>query len=204
VKRPKRLWKGMNRRAGAPMNAKARYRARRAVLGSSRLAGEAGKLVDDADVLVAEVLSPGRWPQQKTVDGFLKGDRLERVLSLYERAMRLDPGEPAYPWNLASTLDRLGLSALALGYMARAIQVAEETGDDEWAGADAHVALAEIALRAGETDRALTALASALDSEPEDPGVRRAASSLLEGISEATGMPRPHLALAARLERLPV
>ena len=166
--------------------------------------GEAGKLVDDADALVDEVLSPGRWPQQKTVDRFLKGDRLERVLSLYERAMRLDPGEPAYPWNLASTLDRLGLSDLALGYMARAIQVAEETGDDEWAGADAHLALAEIALRAGETDLALTALASALDSEPEDPRVRRAASSLLEGISEATGMPRPHLALAARLERLPV
>jgi Tetratricopeptide repeat len=65
--------------------------------------------------------------------------------------------------------------------MARAIQVAEETADEEWAGADAHLALAEIALRAGETDLALTALASALDSEPEDPRVRRAASSLLEG-----------------------
>jgi hypothetical protein len=88
--------------------------------------------------------------------------------------------------------------------MARAIQVAEETGDGEWAGADAHIALAEIALRAGETDLALTALASALDFEPEDPGVGGAASSLLERISEATGTPRPHLALAARLERLPV
>jgi tetratricopeptide (TPR) repeat protein len=165
--------------------------------------GEAGKLVDDADAIVDEVLSPGRWPQEKTVDRFLKGDRLERVLSLYERAIRLDPAEPAYPWNLASTLDRLGLSNLALGHMARAIQVAEETRDDEWARADAHLALAEIALRAGETDLALTALASALDSDPEDPGVRSTASSLLEGITKATGTPRPHLALAARLERLP-
>jgi hypothetical protein len=77
--------------------------------------GEAGRLIDDADALVDEVLSTGRWPQEKTVDRFLKGDCLERVLSLYERAMRLDPGEPAYPWNLASTLDRLGLSNLALG-----------------------------------------------------------------------------------------
>ena len=86
--------------------------------------------------------------------------------------------------------------------MARAIQAAEETGDDKRAGADAHLALAEIALRAGEPDPAVTALASALVSAPEDHSVQEAASSLLEGISEATGTPRPHLALAARLERL--
>jgi tetratricopeptide (TPR) repeat protein len=170
VKRPKRRWKGIeptrrssDERQGpiSPPPSRAREVAARC---------EAGKLVDDADALVHEVLSTGRWPQQKTVDRLLKGDRLERVLSLYERAMRLDPGEPAYPWNLASTLDRLGLSDLALGYMVRAIQVAEETGDDEWAGADAHVALAEIALRTGETDLALTALASALIRSLRTPG----------------------------------
>jgi len=40
---------------------------------------------------------------------------------LYSRAMRLDPDEAAYPWNLASVLNRLGLNDLSLGFMMRAI-----------------------------------------------------------------------------------
>jgi uncharacterized protein GlcG (DUF336 family) len=54
--------------------------------------------------------------------------------------------------NLASSLDRLGLPDLALAYMRRAIRVAEEVGDDEWAGAAAHLALADIAIRSGDLD----------------------------------------------------
>jgi hypothetical protein len=99
----------------------------------------------------------------------------------------LSPPNRRTPWNLASTLDSLGLSPLALGYMARAIQAAEETGDDKWAGADAHLALAEIALRAGEPDLAVTALASALVSAPEDHSVQEPASSLLEGDQRGDG-----------------
>jgi tetratricopeptide (TPR) repeat protein len=164
---------------------------------------EAAELVDAADALIEEVLSPGRWPQTKTAERFLEGDRLQRVLSLYEQAMRLDPAEPAYPWNLASTLNRVGVHDLAIGYMARAIQVAGEVGDDEWAGVDAYLGLAEIALEAGETDLALTALASALEAAPGNRDVQKATGALLKSISEATGDSRPHVALAERLERIP-
>jgi hypothetical protein len=54
--------------------------------------------------------------------------------------MELDPEEPAFPWNLASSLSRLGLNALALAYIEEAIRVASETGDSEWADAYAHLA----------------------------------------------------------------
>lgn len=73
----------------------------------------AQELVDEANALVAEVLAPGRWPQARTVERFLEGDRLERMLSPYTLAMAVDPDEVSYPWNLASTLNRLGLNDLA-------------------------------------------------------------------------------------------
>ena len=60
-------------------------------------AAVADSLADDADELIGQVLAPGRWPTRLTVDRFLVDDRLERVLALYARAMRLDPDEPATP-----------------------------------------------------------------------------------------------------------
>lgn len=160
----------------------------------------AEELVGQADELIGEVLAPGRWPQRRTVDRFLAGDRLERVLSLYGRAMRLDPDEAAYPWNLASTLNRVGLNHLALGFITHAIRVAERVGDTEWSGADAHLALAEIAIDADEPDIALTALARALELNGRiGPHIRR----LLRKVREASGEARPEVSLAGRLEQLP-
>ena len=80
----------------------------------------AALLVREADEFMADVLRPGRWPQRRTIERFLDGDRLDRVLALYREAMRLDPLEPAYPWNLASALRRLGLNDLALSFVERA------------------------------------------------------------------------------------
>jgi tetratricopeptide (TPR) repeat protein len=91
------------------------------------------------------------------------------VLSLYDKAMDSDPAEPAYPWNLASSLDRLGVSDLAVAYMRRAIRVAEETGDEEWSGADAYLALADIALRAGDSEIAALAIDNARHLDPDAP-----------------------------------
>jgi tetratricopeptide (TPR) repeat protein len=88
---------------------------------------EAVELVNEADRLVFDILKPGRWPQRRTVERFLGDDRLERVLLLYLRAMRLDPDEAAYPWNLASVLNRLGLNDLSLGFMTRAIHAVPRT-----------------------------------------------------------------------------
>lgn len=75
---------------------------------------KAAALVDEADQLVSDVLSPGRWPQARTVRRFLGEGRLERLLSLYSEAIWLDPWEPAYPWNLSSVLRRLCQKELAL------------------------------------------------------------------------------------------
>lgn len=163
---------------------------------------EAAELVGEADELVAEVLKPGRWPQRRTVERFLDGDRLERVLSLCGRAMRLDPDEAAYPWNLASTLNRLGLNDLALGFITRAIHLAETAGDKEWSGADAYLAKAEIAINAGETDIALTSLAKAMDLSGERD--REQVDQLLRAVEKSSHEPEPRAALAGRLERLAV
>lgn len=163
---------------------------------------EAVALVGEADELIAEVLKPGRWPQARTVERFLQGDRLERVLALYGRAMRLDPAEPAYPWNLASTLNRLGLNDLALGFLTRAIHTAEQAGDREWSGADAYLALAEVAIDAGEADIGLTALARA-EELGESNGEHGEVQRLLREIRKRSDDPRPQVSLAVRLlERL--
>ena len=165
-------------------------------------AEKAQELADQANELIAEVLTTGRWPQARTVERFLEGDRLERVLSLYSRAMSADPNEVAYPWNLASTLKRLGLNDLALGFISRAIHVAERSGDEEWSGPDVHIAMAEIAVDAGEADVALAALARAQELANgvriDDDVVR-----LLDEIRETNDDPDPRGSLIASLERLP-
>ncbi|MBA2428762.1 MAG: hypothetical protein H0V55_03445 [Thermoleophilaceae bacterium] len=158
------------------------------------------ELVGEADDLVSEALKPGRWPQRRTVERFLEEDRLERVLTLYGRAMRLDPDEPAYPWNLASALNRLGLNDLSLGFMTRAIHAAHRIGDEDWCGPDAYLALAEIAIDADEGDIALTALARAQELGGE--AVDREIVRLLREVRSASRESRPETSLAGRLERL--
>ena len=127
----------------------------------------ADRLVDEAEKILGGYLRPGRWPAARTARRFLDSGDLERVLSLYARAMEDDPREPAYPWNLASSLDRLHLPDLALIFIRRAIRVAEETGDREWAGADAHLACADIARHAGDRQMAELALDRAREIDPE-------------------------------------
>jgi len=160
---------------------------------------QAAGLVEEADRIVTEVVAPGRWPQRGTVERFLDGDRLPRVLALYTTAMELDPDEPAYPWNLASTLNRLGLNELALAHVERAIRTASAVGDEEWSGAGAHLAWAEIAEQAGQHDVALVALARAKrlgqGSATIDVSVRR----LRDAIAQALGEEHPEKALAEEL-----
>lgn len=162
----------------------------------------AQELVDEASALIAEVLAPGRWPQARTVERFLEGDRLERVLSLYARAMAADPDEVSYPWNLASTLNRLGLNDLALGFIARAIHLAELEGDEEWSGSAVYLAMAEIAVDAGEPDVALTALARAREMET-GARVDEDVARLLDEIRKSSRDSNPQGSLAASLQRLP-
>lgn len=160
------------------------------------------ELVNDADRLIFQVLRPGRWPQQRTVRRFLEGDRLGRVLALYREAMELDPLEPAYPWNLASTLNRLGLHDLALAHIQRALRVSEAIGDAEWCDGAAHVAWAEIAVNAGQYDVALVALARAKERTESEGIVDPDLDRLLGEIRRALGDERCERELAARLEAL--
>lgn len=132
-------------------------------------AQDAGRLVEQAEAILARYLKPGQWPRAKAIGAFRRNRDLEPVLSLYAQAMESDPGEPSYPWNLASALDRLGLSDLAVIYMRRAIRVAEEAGDGEWSGADAHLALADVAIRAGDDEIAALALDDARHLDPDAP-----------------------------------
>jgi tetratricopeptide (TPR) repeat protein len=124
-------------------------------------------LVDDAEAILGRYLKPGQWPTAKSIRAFRQRGDLESVLALYEQAMDGDPTEVAYPWNLASSLDRLGVSDLAVAYMRRAIRVAKETGEEEWADADAYLALADIALRAQDAEIAALAIDNARHLDPE-------------------------------------
>jgi tetratricopeptide (TPR) repeat protein len=129
----------------------------------------AAQLVDQAEEILSRYLRAGRWPAARTARRFRESGDLQLVLSLYSRAMADDPSEPAYPWNLASSLDRLGLPDLALVFIRRAIRVAEEGDDRAWSGADAHLGWADIALRAGEPEIAEQAIKRAREVEPEIP-----------------------------------
>ncbi len=155
-----------------------------------------------ADELLADVLAPGGWPEPETAERFLSEGKLDRVLALYGKAMRLDSGEPAYPWNLASAMNRLGLNDLALGFITRAIHLAAERGERGWSGPDAQLALAEVAIDAGEYDLALTALAHA---RAEDERGKRGEQIeiLLKEVRGEQNDPRPHASLASLLEQLP-
>jgi hypothetical protein len=144
----------------------------------------AAALVDEAEQLVARWFRPGRWPAPGELHELFSGDRFEHFLSLYTQAMKFDPGEPAHPWNLASTLNRVGLNDLALGFMLRAIQTARESGDQEWSGPDALIALAEIALDAGQHELARQALgraASEAKHEHSMLAIRRLMLEVVEG-----------------------
>lgn len=165
-------------------------------------AAEAEQLVGEADELLGDALAPGRWPEAEIAESFLSAGKLDRVLALYGQAMRLDPSEPAYPWNLASAVNRLGLNDLALGFLARAIHLAEEVGESEWSGPDAQLALAEVAIDAGEYDLALTALAHA---RAEDEPSKRTdqIGDLLGEVRSVQRDPQPQASLAALLAELP-
>jgi tetratricopeptide (TPR) repeat protein len=162
----------------------------------------AEELVGHADELLADVLAPGDWPAATAVEEFLSEGKLDRVLALYGQAMRLDSAEPAYPWNLGSALNRLGVNDLALGFMTRAIHLAAASGDDEWSGADVQLALAEVAIDAGDYDLALTALAHARADDTQD-GRGEHIAELLKAVRSEQDDPQPQSSLASLLERLP-
>ena len=162
---------------------------------------QATQLVDQAEQLIAEVLEPGQWPERDAVERFMSEGRLERTFALYLQAIRLDPLEPAYPWNLASTLSRLGLNDVAFALIAQAIHVGERTGQEEWTGAGEHLALAETALDAGHEDMAVVAIARATEIDSAGQ-VRAQARRLLDEIRESGDGERPELTLATRLSRI--
>jgi thioredoxin-like negative regulator of GroEL len=116
--------------------------------------------------------------------------------------MRLDPTEPAYPWNLGSAMNRLGLNDLALGFLTRAIHLAEQRGEREWSGPDAQLALAEVAIDAGEYDLALTALAHARAGDQRN-GRKAQIGDLLKEVRNEQDDPQPQASLASLLEQLP-
>lgn len=110
--------------------------------------------------------------------------------------------QPDYPWNLGSALNRLGLNDLALGFFTRAIHLSDQRGESQWSGPDAQLAVAEVAIDAGEYDLALTALAHA--RADDDGNVREGQiGDLLKEVRSERGDPQPQVSLAAMLERLP-
>ncbi len=164
-------------------------------------ATEASTLVAEADMLLAHALPTGSLPSPEKAASFLRQGKLEAVLALYGRAMRLQPNESAHPWNLASALGRLGVDDLATAFMVRAIHIAQESGEAQWSGTDAHLALAELAIDAGESDLALTALAraKALDGAGAH---EQQIQALLGEIRAARSDPQPQASLAGLLNRL--
>jgi tetratricopeptide (TPR) repeat protein len=138
----------------------------RASVNNDAASEDAAKLAEQAEGILSRYLRPASWASARVARQFRESGDLEIVLSLYAQAMADDPREPAYPWNLASSLDRLQLSDLALIFLRRAIRIAEETGDDDWAGADVHLAWADIAIRAGEPELAEIAIKRAREIDP--------------------------------------
>jgi tetratricopeptide (TPR) repeat protein len=155
---------------------------------------KAVRLIDQADRIAAQVLHPDSWEADaRARRRFLSGDEFERFLRLYLDAMDLDPVEPAYPWNLASALRRLGRSDLALGFIGRAVKTGEHDGDDDWADADAYLVWAETAIEAGQEEVALAVIARATEKAHGDPDARAHALRLLTYLASrpvATGARR--------------
>jgi tetratricopeptide (TPR) repeat protein len=163
---------------------------------------KAEQLVGEADELLVDAFGPGEWPEAEATERFLSEGKLDRVLALYGQAMRLDAVEPAYPWNLGSAMNRLGLNDLALGFLTRAIHLAAQRGQSEWSGPDAQLALAEVAIDAGEYDLALTALAHARADDQQN-GREAQIGELLKEVGTERDDPQPQVSLASLLERLP-
>ncbi len=163
---------------------------------------KAAALVGDADALLSDAFGPGEWPDADAVDRFLSEGKLDRVLALYGQAMRLDAGEPAYPWNLGSAMNRLGLNDLALGFLTRSIHLSDQRGESQWSGPDAQLAVAEVAIDAGEYDLALTTLAHAR-ADDEGNGREAQIGDLLKQVRSERDDPQPQVSLASLLERLP-
>jgi tetratricopeptide (TPR) repeat protein len=164
---------------------------------------EAARLVEQAEGILGNYLEPGRVPAARVARRFLMSGDLELVLGLYMQAMKGDPEEPAYPWNLASSLDRLRQSDLALVFVRRAIRVAREVGDLEWAGAAVHLALADIAIRAGELGAAERAIEQAHSIDPTAPVERYRRHLRRESAAQERGGERTrHEARAALPQRV--
>jgi hypothetical protein len=126
----------------------------------------AADAVGEADHILWQYTKPGRMPSRAEARRFVDEGHLERVLALYLRAMRDEPDETSYPWNLASSLDRLYLSDLALPFIGRAVRTARADGDEDFGGAAAHVAWAEVAMNADQPELASVLLEKARAMEP--------------------------------------
>ncbi len=157
--------------------------------------------VKEAERTLARYLRPASHPREKTRTRFVESGDLERVLVLYARATELDPSEPAYPWNLASSLRRLDQPQFALGFIEQAIRVAEEVGDSEWADEHVHLAWADTALAARQFDVALVALARARE-RAHNGEVLAEISRLVAAVERESGDRRRAHALANGLESL--
>ena len=164
---------------------------------------KAEALASQAEAIISEVLRPGRWPRQATVERFMEDERLERMLALYAAAMELDPEEPAHPWNLSSTLRRIGLNDLALAFMERAVRVGKSVDPAEWDTAGTHLARADTAIAAERYDVALIAIADALRLDGEDPELAASAKDLVRVIKEKKHTNSPARDLAESLRVVP-
>jgi len=158
----------------------------------------AGELVDEAEELLGSIMGAGELPAPEAGDRFLAEGGFARVLALYGEAMRLDPDEPAYPWNFGAALRRLGMSDLALTFISRAVEVSRRTGDEEWFGPAANMAVAEAALDADQPEVALLALARARDGDLTASD-RRQADRLLEELDPVREELRQRMVSAAEL-----
>jgi tetratricopeptide (TPR) repeat protein len=165
-------------------------------------AAKAEQLVGEADELLVDAFGAGEWPEAEAIERFLSEGKLDHVLALYGQAMRLDADEPAYPWNLGSAMNRLGLNDLALGFLSRATHLAERRGEAQWSGPDAQLAVAEVAIDAGEYDLALTALAHARADDQQN-GREAQIGELLKEVSSERDDPSPQASLVSLLEQLP-
>lgn len=156
-----------------------------------------------AEKVISEVLGAGRWPRSQTVEKFIESGRLEKVLILYTAAIELDPDEPAYPWNLASTLRRLGLNDLALAFIERAVRVGRRIDPAEWATPGTYLAWADVAIDAEQYEVALIPIARALKENRDHPDVVASAKALVEIIKRKKGSSNPAQDLAEELELVP-
>ncbi len=152
-------------------------------------------LVKEAGRILTRYLRPASHPREETRTRFVQSGDLERVLVLITQAIELDPDEPAYPWNLASSLRRLDQPQFALAFIEQAIRVATEVGDSEWADEHVHLAWADTALAARQFDVALVALARARE-KTHDVDVLAETSRLAAAVAHESGDERRAQALA--------